>query len=80
MRKEQGLKLKKENAELKAQIEQLSNDNHVLKTSFIMQQEQIEKMKNCLNCDKEYTNSPDCKDCKYSRKYDGKQDKWEKVV
>lgn len=36
--------LEKENAELKAQIEQLSNDNHVLKTAFITQQEQIEKM------------------------------------
>lgn len=36
--------------ELKAQIEQLSNDNHVLKTSFITQQAQIEKMKCCGNC------------------------------
>lgn len=31
--------------ELEAQIAQLSNDNHVLKTSFITQQEQIEKTK-----------------------------------
>lgn len=37
--------LEKENAELKAQIDQLSNDNHVLKTSFIIQKEKIEKMK-----------------------------------
>lgn len=42
--------LEKENAELKEQIDQLSNDNHVLKTSFITQQAQIEKMKNCSNC------------------------------
>lgn len=44
--------LKEENAELKAQIEQLSNDNYVLKTSFITQNEQIEKMKCCGNCSK----------------------------
>lgn len=37
---------------LQEQIEQLSNDNHVLKTSFITQQEQIEKMKCCMNCKK----------------------------
>lgn len=36
--------------ELLDQIEQLSNDNHVLKTSFITQQAQIEKMKCCENC------------------------------
>lgn len=36
--------------EKSVQIEQLSNDNHVLKTSFITQQEQIEKMKCCGNC------------------------------
>lgn len=36
--------------ELKEQIDQLSNDNHVLKTSFIIQQEQTEKMKNVGNC------------------------------
>ncbi|MCQ2086509.1 MAG: hypothetical protein MJZ37_00335 [Bacilli bacterium] len=34
--------------ELKEQIEQLSNDNHVLKTSFIMQQEQIEVLEEKL--------------------------------
>ena len=37
--------LEKENAELKEQINQLSNDNHVLKTAFITQEEQIEKIK-----------------------------------
>lgn len=42
--------VEKENAELKAQVEQLSNDNYVLKTSFITQREQIEKMKCCGNC------------------------------
>lgn len=36
--------LEKGNAELKAQIDQLSNDNHVLKTSFITQQEQIKNL------------------------------------
>lgn len=36
--------------ELENQIDQLSNDNHVLKTAFITQKEQIEKMKNCGNC------------------------------
>ena len=59
--------LEKENAELKEQIEQLSNDNHVLKTSFIIQQEQIDKMKNKLNCSKyHYCLCKDivCKDCK----------------
>lgn len=39
----------KENEELKEQIDQLSNDNHVLKTSFITQQEQIEKMKSFIH-------------------------------
>lgn len=42
--------LEKENERLKTQIDQLSNDNHVLKTSFITQQEQIGKMKNVGNC------------------------------
>ena len=42
-------KLEKENEELKALIDQLSNDNHVLKTSFIVQQEQIEKEHELLN-------------------------------
>lgn len=36
--------LQKENAELKEQINQLSNDNHILKTSFILQQEQIAEL------------------------------------
>ena len=34
--------------ELEEQIEQLSNDNHVLKTSFITQQEQIEVLEEKL--------------------------------
>lgn len=42
--------LEKENEQLKQQIEQLSNDNHVLKTAFITQQEQIDKLKCCYNC------------------------------
>ncbi len=42
-------KLEKENEKLKALIDQLSNDNHVLKTSFIVQQEQIEKEHELLN-------------------------------
>lgn len=61
--------IEKENEELKARVEQLSNDNHVLKTSFIMQQGQIEKMKCCGNCDnnaycdkEHYGNDKGCKD------------------
>lgn len=46
--------------ELEQQVEQLSNDNHVLKTSFITQQEQIEKMRCCGNC-KHYYCSNDTK-------------------
>ena len=42
-------KLEKENEELKALIDQLSNNNHVLKTSFIVQQEQIEKRTRTIN-------------------------------
>lgn len=59
--------LTEENEELKAQIEQLSNDNHVLKTSFITQQEQIEKMKNCPNCKNRYPETKEdyifCAEC-----------------
>lgn len=39
--------------ELQQQIEQLSNDNYVLKTAFITQKEQNEKMKCCGNCEYE---------------------------
>lgn len=60
--------------ELKAQVEQLSNDNHVLKTAFITQSEQIEKMKCCGNCDKNaycekehYGNDKGCEDFELKR-------------
>lgn len=65
--------LEKENAELKEKMGRAGYRIAELKM-------QIDKMKNCRNCDKEYTNNPDCKDCKHSRKYDGKQDKWEMCV
>lgn len=60
-------KMSAEIEELKEQVEQLSNDNHVLKTAFIEQQEQIEKMKCCGNCKdelKQYDRGgcPDCVD------------------
>lgn len=62
--------LKKENEELKKQIDQLSTDNHVLKTAFIEQQEQIEKMICCHNCknfiDKSYCITP----CEEHRKWE----------
>ena len=64
--------------ELEAQIEQLSNDNHVLKTSFITQQEQIEKMKNCLNC--KHDNELDtefCQNCDRPYKGEPLKDEWE---
>lgn len=58
---------------LQQQIEQLSNDNYVLKTAFITQKEQNEKMKCCGNC--EYRNNYNfptleepCRKClKYSK-------------
>lgn len=54
--------LEKENEELKAQVEQLSNDNYVLKTSFITQREQIEKMKckNAFYCSDKNSNAIPC--------------------
>lgn len=52
--------LEKENEQLKVQVEQLSNDNYVLKTSFITQNEQIEKMKRCFNCVKWFSNTELC--------------------
>ena len=86
--------LKKENAQLKAiwdsfikKEEDWDKERHAwmqerfdFKNKITGLEKLIEKMKNCRNCDKEYTNNPDCKDCKYSRKYDGKQDKWEMVL
>lgn len=47
---DENVDLEKENEQLKAQIEQLSNDNNVLKTAFFTQQIQIVKMKCCGNC------------------------------
>ena len=69
----------KQNLELKAQIEQLSNDNHVLKTAFITQKEQIEKMKCCGNCInrglEKYIAYP-CSECRrWHRELDS--DRWE---
>ena len=66
--------LEKENAELKTQIDQLSNDNHILKTAFITQKEQIEYLNseilqmrcpgNCNNANSEKCSSS-CYDCEY---------------
>lgn len=42
----------KEIEELQKQVEQLSNDNHVLKTAFITQRKLIEELKCCENCSK----------------------------
>lgn len=72
---------KQEAAELKKQIDQLSNDNHVLKTSFITQQDQIEKMKCGGNCKHSYyANTGGCYDMKCRLTYCdciNCKDKWE---
>lgn len=85
-------KFSKRIEELKQQVEQLSYDNHVLKTSFVMQQEEIaelkahckavdevnEKMKNCLNC--KHDNELDaeyCQNCDRPYKSKPIKDEWE---
>lgn len=57
--------------DLQEQIDQLSNDNHVLKTAFITQNEQIEKMKCCGNCKySQYISCPNVRQCSNYSKWE----------